>query len=209
MVRDGDDDLVGFLDAVDSAVPPELADEYYLCCEGPKPSSLLYAQDLIWMRGLLVTQAAELEAGLRELLTLATKALAKCARTAQVKLTPPSRLTGPGAVRNELQRLLNIASTYGLISPADVARLRLDEVQTACAIRNQAAHAGIRTEYAYYGGQWQPIWSWFGDEATAEASDLAERLAVLKDATTIVAHAYWPLHALGDGGLHTQPRESD
>lgn len=199
MLGDGDDELVGFHDAVESVMPYELANQYSVFWGDLKPSSLLHARDLIWARGLLVTQAAELEVGLRELLTLAATALTRYVSTAHIAVAPQSRLTGPGAVRNELQRLLRLASTHGLMSPEEVARLRLDEVQAACAIRNQAAHAAIKTEYAHDGSDWQPIWSWFGDEATAEVSDLVEKLAILKDATTLVAHAYWPLQVLADG----------
>jgi len=60
MVSENREELVGFFDAVDRAMPPEYAD-YWDSEHGSKPSSLLYADDLIRMRGLLVTQAAELE----------------------------------------------------------------------------------------------------------------------------------------------------
>lgn len=205
----GDGDLVGFHDAVESVMPRVLADEYCVNWGESRPSSLLHARDLIWARGLLVTQAAELEVGLRELLRLVTTALTRYASTAHIAVARQSSPTGPGAVRIELQRLLRLASTHGLMSPEEVAQLRLDEVGAACAIRNQAAHTAIKTEYAYRGGDWQPIWSWFGDEATAEASDLAERLTALKDATTLVAHAYWPLQVLVDGCSEAETIQTD
>lgn len=207
MVGDGDDELVGFHDAVESAMPRELANEYSVF--SGEPSSLLHARDLIWARGLLVTQAAELEVGLRELLTLAATALTRYSSTAHIAVAPRSRLHGLGAVRGELQRLLRLASAHGLMSSEEIARLRLDEVHAACAIRNQAAHAAIKTEYAYYGGDWQPVWSWFGDEATNEVSDLAEKLTISQEATTLVAHAYWPLQVLADAGPEAEVGQRD
>ncbi|OBI65119.1 hypothetical protein A5667_27415 [Mycolicibacterium fortuitum] len=135
---------------------------------GLMPSSLLYANGLIWIRGLLVTQAAELKAGLRELLSLATRLLRKSPLATTLPPDPPRQLPGPGKVLAEVNRLLKRAHAAGLLSSRDHGKLQLAKVQPVCTIRNQSAHAQMRTEYAAYGGSWQPIWAWFNmDEDVA------------------------------------------
>ena len=194
---DGEDceELIGFSDAVDRTAPREYCDDWD---KDDKPSSLLYVEDLIRMRGLLVTQAAELEVGLHVLLSLVTAVLAKSPRAAHIKPRPSKQLTGLGSVLSEVIRLLDKACAAGLLRPDEVAGLRLTELGVARDIRNDAAHRAIKTDYAHDGIEWQPIWSWFGDEADVYGSDLAPRLAQLRDATVLTAKAYWQLVKLAE-----------
>jgi hypothetical protein len=194
-----DAELVGFFDAVDDAAPREY--EHYW--QPPKPSSLMHAEDLIRMRGLLVTQAAELETGLRALLPLLETILAKSPDASSGKTLPARRITGLGRALAEVIRRIAEAGDAGLLPNHEAIKAQLQEVAVVRDIRNRAAHVAIRTEYAHDGVDWQPIWAWYGDDADAYGRDLVSQLTRLKDSTVILASVYWQLRAL------TEPPASD
>jgi hypothetical protein len=194
-----DAELVGFFDAVDDATPREYEDYW----QPPKPSSLMHAEDLIRMRGLLVTQAAELETGLRALLPLLERILAKSPDASSGKTLPTRRITGLGVALAEVRRRIAKAGDAGLLPNHEAIKAQLQEVAAVRDIRNQAAHASIRTDYVHDGVDWQPIWSWYGDDADAYGRDLVSQLTRLKHSTVILASVYWQLLAL------TEPPASD
>jgi hypothetical protein len=201
MTAGGDDaELVGFFDAVEDATPREYEDYYW---QERKPSSLMHAEDLIRMRGLLVTQAAELETGLRELLPLLETILAKSPDASSGKTLPTRRITGLGVALDEVRRRIAKAGDAGLLPNHEAIEAQLREVDEVRDIRNQAAHAPIRTDYVHDGVDWQPIMSWYGDDADADDADadgrdLVSQLARLKHRTVMLASVYWQLFALAE-----------
>lgn len=113
--------LVGFFDAVDDATPREYTDYW----EPRGPSSLMYAEDLIRMRGLLVTQAAELETGLRALLPLLETILAKSPDASSGKTRPAKRITGLGGALAEVKRRIAAAGDAGLLPNHEAIKAQL------------------------------------------------------------------------------------
>ena len=150
------------------------------------------------MRGLLVTQAAELETGLRTLLPLLETLLAKSPAANTGPKRPATRVTGLGSALTAVIRRIVEAGSAGVLPDHEVIRAQLEQIGTARDIRNRAAHEAIRTEYAHDGVDWQPVWAWYGDGADADVRDLAKQLTQLKDATVLLANVYWQLRSLTD-----------
>lgn len=176
--------LLGFFDAVDAEGPQEYDGE-----PPGRPSSLQHVDQLIAMRGLIVTQAAELELGLRSLLPLLETLSAKPSK---------GRITGLGSALAAVTRCIAEVGAAGLLPGYEAIQAQLDSIAGVREIRNRAAHATIRTGYTHDGIEWVPVVALYGDDLEPELEELGSHLAQLREGTRLVAHVYWRLRELSE-----------